>query len=238
MKILIFIITYKASFRVKQIMKEMPYKYLRKYKYKTLIADDCSDDDTKNYIIQIKKKYKNILIKFNKKNLGYGGNIKQCLKFAYKHNYNYAIMVHGDNQYSSSYIKNLIKLALKKNPAAVTGSRMKNKKKALNGGMPIYKFLGNIFLTKCFNFFYQKEFTDCHTGYWLYNLKKINKNWINNLNDGYLFDLEMRLKLANENKIIEEIPINTRYGTERSLFHLNYAFLFLVKSIFNKIKKI
>ena len=65
MKILIFIITYKASFRVKQIMKEMPYKYLRKYKYKTLIADDCSDDDTKNYIIQIKKKYKKLLLFFD-----------------------------------------------------------------------------------------------------------------------------------------------------------------------------
>ena len=76
-------------------------------------------------------------------------------------------MIHGDNQYSSKYIKNLIQLAKKNYSAAVTGSRMKNKLTALNGGMPIYKFFGNIFLTKFFNIIYQTKFTDCHTGYWL-----------------------------------------------------------------------
>jgi hypothetical protein len=43
---------------------------------------------------------------------------------------------------------------------------MHNKKAALKGGMPIYKFIGNIFLTKLFNFLYKTSFTDCHTGYW------------------------------------------------------------------------
>lgn len=238
MKILIFIITYKASFRVKKIMEEIPFKFLKKYKYKILIADDCSNDDTKKYISNIKKHYKNILTKYNNKNLGYGGNIKQCLNFAYRYNYNYAVMIHGDNQYSSSYIKDLIRVVKKNNSTAVTGSRMKNKIIALNGGMPIYKFLGNIFLTKIFNIIYQTKFTDCHTGYWLYNLKEIRKDWLNNLNNGYLFDLEMRLKLVNKKKSILEIPIKTRYGTERSLFHVKYAVLFLLKSLFNKIKKI
>ena len=58
-----------------------------------------------------------------------------------------------------------------------------------------------------------------------------------NLDTDYLFDLEMRLKLINKKKSIDEIPIKTRYGTERSLFHLKYALLFLIKSILNKIKK-
>ena len=69
-------------------------------------------------------------------------------------------------------LKSLIQTVIKRNSAAVTGSRMKNKIKALNGGMPIYKFFGNILLTKFFNIIYQTKFTDCHTGYWLYNLKK------------------------------------------------------------------
>ena len=48
----------------------------------------------------------------------------------------------------------------------------------------------------------------------------------------------MRLKLVNENKSINEIPIKTRYGTERSLFHFKYAVLFLLKSILIKLKNI
>lgn len=236
MKILIFIITYNASFRINKIIDEMPIPFLKNYNFKILISDDHSNDDTQNLSIKIKKKYKNILLNFNKKNLGYGGNIKKCLNFAYKNKFDKAVMIHGDNQYSSKYLRDLINLSNKTVCSAVTGSRMKKKKFALKGGMPIYKFIGNILLTKLFNFIYKTNFTDCHTGYWLYNLKRIRKNWIKNLSDNYLFDLDMRLKLINKKMIIKETAIKTRYGTERSLFHFNYAFLFVIKIFLNKLK--
>jgi hypothetical protein len=236
MKLLIFIITYKASFRINKIMNEMPYNFLKNHNFKILISDDHSDDDTQNFAIKIKKEYSNILLNFNKKNLGYGGNIKKCLNFAYKNKFDKAVMIHGDNQYSSKYLKDIINLSNKNTCSAVTGSRMKKKKSALKGGMPIYKFIGNVFLTKMFNLIYKTNFTDCHTGYWLYNLKKIKKNWIKNLSDNYLFDLDMRLKLINKKMIIKETAIKTRYGTERSLFHFNYAFIFVIKIFLNRIK--
>ena len=237
MKILIFIITYKASYRVKKIINEIPFSYLNKYNYKILISDDCSEDDTIKNIIDIKKKIKNVIINLNSKNLGYGGNIKKCLNYAYKNNYNYAVMVHGDNQYSAKYIKLMINKILITNNAAISGSRMFNKKKALQGGMPFYKFIGNIFLTKLFNLLYNTSFTDCHTGYWLYNLNKIKKNSINKFDDGYLFDIDMRLEIIKKKEIIEEIPIITRYGTERSSMHIAYALNFLKKIIIKKFYK-
>ena len=235
MKILIFVITYKASLRVNKIMKEMPHNYLKKFNFKILISDDCSNDDTQGLISEIKKKNKNVLTNFNLKNLGYGGNIKKCMNYAYKNNYNYAAMVHGDNQYSSKYLEKMINLALETDCAAVSGSRMKKKKSALDGGMPLYKFIGNIFLTKLFNILYKTSFTDCHTGYWLYDLKKIKKKWINNFHNGFLFDLDMRLKLVEKKLPIKEVPIITRYGTERSSIHFKYAFLFVIRSFFNKL---
>jgi hypothetical protein len=125
---------------------------------------------------------------------------------------------------------------MKKN-AAISGSRMYEKKTALNGGMPIYKFIGNIFLTKLFNFLYKTSFTDCHTGYWLYNLKKIKKDWINKFDNGFLFDLDMRLKLIQKKEIIDEIPIITRYGTERSSMHISYALNFFIKILIKKFYK-
>ena len=60
-KILIFIITYKASYRVKKVFKEIPFKKLNKYKIYTLISDDASDDETIKYIKEI---YANRLIAF------------------------------------------------------------------------------------------------------------------------------------------------------------------------------
>ena len=235
MKILIFIITYKASFRVIEIMRDMPFKYLKKFKYKILFSDDCSNDETVNYIKEIENKNRNIIVNFNKKNIGYGANIKKCLDYAYKNKFTHAAMVHGDNQYSAKYLKKMIENITKHNYAAVSGTRMKNKKSALKGGMPLYKFIGNIFLTKCFNFIYRTNFTDCHTGYWLYDLNKINKNILQKCNNGFLFDLDIRLKLTTNNLCIKEIPIITRYGDERSSFHLNYAVMFFLKIFYYKI---
>ena len=60
-KILVFIITYKASFRVLNVVEKIPFSYFRKKNYKILISDDCSNDDTIDYIKRIKKKYKSII---------------------------------------------------------------------------------------------------------------------------------------------------------------------------------
>jgi len=233
MKILLFIVTYKASYRVRKVINEIPFSYFKKFNYKVLISDDSSNDNTIKYMNNIKKKNKRVKLNFNKKNIGYGANIKKCLNYAYQKKYNYAAMIHGDNQYSSKYLKQMFKIIFKANYAAITGSRMKNKNNAIKGGMPFYKFIGNIFLTKIFNFFNNSNFTDCHTGYWVYDLSKIQKNWLKNFDNGFLFDLDMRKKILKSNYKIKEIPIVTRYGNERSSTHLNYAIRFFFKSIFS-----
>lgn len=236
MKILLFIITYKASYRIKKVINEIPFKFFRKFNYKILISDDFSNDNTKKYIQIIKKKHKRVILNFNSKNVGYGANIKKCMSYAYKHKYDYAAMIHGDNQYSPKYLNKMFDKIIKNKCISVTGSRMKIKKNAIKGGMPFYKFLGNIVLTKIFNLFHETSFTDCHTGYWIYDLKKIKKKWLKEFDNGFLFDLDMRTKLVKEKQEIKEIPIYTRYGSERSSIHLKYALGFFIKTILGKIK--
>ena len=236
-KILVFIITYKASFRVLNVVEKIPFSYFRKKNYKILISDDCSNDDTIDYIKRIKKKYKSkISLNFNKINLGYGGNIKKCLEYAYKNNFNYAVMIHGDNQYDPKYLAVMVKELIKnKNVVATVGSRMVKKSNALKGNMPIYKFIGNIFLTKLFNLLYNTKFTDCHTGYWGYNLKKINRRTFKSLDNHFCFDIDLRIKLVNKNLKIKEFAIKTYYGTERSSIHFIYAVRFFIKTVINKL---
>ena len=159
-KILISIITYHASFRILTVLNKIKKINKRKDDFKILISDDCSTDDTIAYINKIKfpKKIKVIL---NKKNLGYGANLKSCLSYALKKKFDYAIMIHGDDQYDAKYIPSMVKKLKEPNVHAVTGSRMQNKLGAIKGGMPIYKFIGNIVLTKIFNILYKTNFTDC-----------------------------------------------------------------------------
>ncbi len=234
-KILIFIITYKASYRLKKIFNLIEFKKLKKYNLKILISDDNSKDDTIEIAKEIYKKNKSLVtLKNNKKRLNYGGNIKSCLNYALKNNFNYAVMVHGDGQYHPKYILPIIKKLEQNNSAAVCGSRMINKKNALKGNMPFYKFVGNIFLTKLFNIIYSTDFTDCHTGYWIYNLQYLNKNKLFSLTNTFNFDNQMRIYLTKNKRDIKEIPIKTIYGSERSSVHLIYALKFFFETILKK----
>ena len=234
-KILIFIITYQASFRLKKVFDAIDFKKLKNYKVKIFISEDNSKDDTLEIAKAIYKKNKSLVIlKKNKKRLNYGGNIKSCLNYAIKNNFDYAIMVHGDGQYHPKYILSIIKKLEQNDSAAVCGSRMINKKNALKGNMPFYKFVGNIFLTKLFNVIYSTNFTDCHTGYWIYNFKYIKKNTLLSLTNTFNFDNQMRINLIKNKLEIKEIPIKTIYGNERSSMHIIYALKFFFETILKR----
>jgi hypothetical protein len=234
-KILIFIITYQASFRLKKVFDAIDFKKLKNYKVKIFISEDNSKDDTLEIAKAIYKKNKSLVIlKKNKKRLNYGGNIKSCLNYAIKNNFDYAVMVHGDGQYHPKYILSIIKKLEQNDSAAVCGSRMINKKNALKGNMPFYKFVGNIFLTKLFNVIYSTNFTDCHTGYWIYNFKYIKKNTLLSLTNTFNFDNQMRINLIKNKLEIKEIPIKTIYGNERSSMHIIYALKFFFETILKR----
>lgn len=228
-KLLIFIVTYNSSFRLKLILKKI--QKIKKINYEILISDDCSTDDTSVYI---PKKNKKVYVNINKRNLGYGGNVKKCLNFAIKKRFDYAVMIHGDNQYDANYIPKLYKTLSKYNIDAVTGSRMKNFKSALNGKMPLYKFIGNYILTKIFNLYFNTHFSDAHTGLWMYKLETFKKVKFNSLDSKFNFDNQLRIQFIKLNKKILEIPIRTYYRNEKSSFHFIYSIKYLIDIFFNK----
>ena len=232
-KVLIFIISYKASFRVRDVFNEIPFKKLKNYNIKTLISDDCSNDDTIKYAKILKKQKKNIYINQNKKNLGYGGHIKKCLNYAIKNKFHYAVMIHGDGQYSPKYIPNLLNILNNNyNICSSTGSRiLKGIRKVYSGGMPFYKLVGNIILTKIFNILMRCDFTDTHTGLWAYNLSFFKDKEFNYLTNSYNFDQDFRVMSLLKKRNIKEIPIQTKYGDERSQLHFKYAIKFFLNTL-------
>ncbi len=227
-KNLVFIVTYKSSKKIQDIFDKI--SKIKNFRfYDIYISDDNSPDDTVNYLKKIKKT--NVKISLNKKNLGYGGNIKKCLSYAIKNKYEKAVMIHGDDQYHVKYVPELLDSLNDKKFSAVTGSRMKIKKNALKGKMPIYKFFGNIFLTFLFNFMFKTDFTDCHTGLWAYRIESVKKLNFNKLDNGYNFDSQMRISLVNKKLKIKEIPIQTFYRDEHSSYHVKYSSNF-IKELF------
>ena len=232
-KILIFIIAYKSSYRLLDVYNSIPFKKLKKYKVNVLISDDKSGDDTIKYARKIYSKNKNIKLNFNKKNHGYGGNIKICLNYALIKKFDYAVMIHGDNQYNPKYIPIMIKMFEKdKLIQAITGSRLlKSMKNVSKGGMPMYKLIGNIMLTKFQNLLLRTNFTDAHTGFWAYRIKNFKDKFYLLTTDGFNFDQQLRFQYIYKKQKISEIPIDTKYADERSQLHIIYAIRFFFETI-------
>ena len=216
-KILIFIPAYNVEKELFLVIKRIPKKIFKNKNIKVLIINDGSIDQTDKEILKIKKKFKFPIISYkSKSNLGYGGVQKYAFNYAIKKNYNIVIMLHGDGQYRPESIPKIINSYNNKNIDAVFGSRMMSYKNALKGGMPIYKFLGNIFLTFMQNFILNSNMSEFHSGFRSYKVSRLKEINFKSKSNSYHFDTEIVIEFLNKKFKILEISQPTFYGNETS----------------------
>jgi len=123
-------------------------------------------------------------------------------------------MLHADIQYAPEKIKDLIKPIEEDKADMVIGSRIAGN--PLKGGMPLWKFLGNRFLTKVENVFLNLNLSEYHSGFRAYNVNVLKEIRFEDLNNEYSFDTDIIVKFREKNFKITEIPIPTHYGKESS----------------------
>jgi glycosyltransferase involved in cell wall biosynthesis len=152
-------------------------------------------------------------------NLGYGGNQKFGYSWAIRNDWEIVVLLHADGQYAPEFIAQIIDPLITNNADAVFGSRMINKKDALRGGMPKYKWIGNQILTFIQNKLTKQNFSEWHSGYRAYKVGALKEINLGSLSNGFRFDTQIILQLLAANKRIVEIPIPTFYGDEVS--HVN-----------------
>jgi glycosyltransferase involved in cell wall biosynthesis len=150
------------------------------------------------------------------KNIGYGGNQKTCYHEALARGADIVVMVHPDHQYNPASIPALITPILEDRADAVFGSRMMHRVDARIGGMPLWKFWGNIILTTLENAVLGLQLTEYHSGFRAYSKKALcTVAYEQNSND-FVFDTEIIIQLKLAQMRILEIPIQTRYFPEAS----------------------
>ena len=240
-KILIFIPAYNVEKKITKVLNKIPKIVFNKFNAKILVIEDNSSDKTLSIIKKvIKKKGDKIKIYLivNKKNKGYGGVQKIAFNYAIKKNFKYVIMLHGDNQYPANKILLLIKPLLTNKYDAVFGSRMINSINALKGGMPLYKYLGNIALTFFQNLVLSSNLSEFHSGYRSYKVSSLKKiKFKINTND-FHFDTEIIIQFLKNNLKIKEIAMSTHYGDEIShLRSIPYGLNIVRSTLVSKFKK-
>ncbi len=180
------------------------------------ILDDASDDNTYYAAVGYKalKKLKKLKVYRNPKNLGLGGNQKHAFNYAIKKGFDVLALLHGDNQYDPRYLSSLLKPLIEDKADFVFGSRMISH--PLKGGMPLYKFLGNRFLTFVENILLDMNLSEYHSGYRLFNVHSLKKVPFNRNSDDFHFDTEIIIQFKEAGVRIAELPIPTFYGDEIS----------------------
>ena len=218
-KILIFIPAYNVEKQIVHVLKRIPKELLNEHFIRILIIEDFSKDNTKHTIEEyLKTSVDNNLIQLikNEKNHGYGGVQKIAFKYALNNNFDYVIMLHGDQQYEPELLPEFITNLLNSGADAVFGSRFINPKEALKGGMPIHRYIGNRVVTFIQNLIAGTKMTEFHNGYRSYKINVIKKiNFEKNTND-FHFDTEIIIQMSKLNYVIKEIPIATIYADEVS----------------------
>jgi len=205
-KVIVVLPAYNAAKTLKITLDAIPKNIVDDI----ILIDDASSDNT----VEIAKQL-GLKVFVHTKNLGYGGNQKACYKEALKLGADIVVMVHPDFQYDPVFIPEMIVPIANGECDAVFGSRMKIRKNALKGGMPYWKFVSNIFLTKLENFILGNNLTEYHSGFRAYSKKVMQLPLDLNSND-FVFDTEIIVQIKIAGMKIEEIPISTKYFPEAS----------------------
>lgn len=225
-KIIVVMPAYNAEKTLRKTFESIPKGIVDEI----ILTDDYSDDKT----IMLAKSL-GIKTYVHKDNLGYGANQKTCYDEALKTSADIIVMLHPDYQYDPRVIPYAAGFIITDICDIIIGSRIRTRKEALDGGMPLYKYISNRFLTVFENFVLGQNLGDFHSGFRVYKrevLEKINYS-INS--DDFIFDAEFLTVAAFLGYRIGDIPIPAKYFAEASSINfrrsLKYGLLNIVVMI-------
>ncbi len=188
-----------------------------------ILVDDCSSDGT----VEIAKSL-GLTIFQHTQNGGYGANQKTCYRRALERGGDYIVMVHPDYQYDSRLIGPVVEILRLGICDIVLGSRIRTRQEALEGGMPLYKYLANRVLTTMENVVLGQNLGDFHSGFRAYRREVLETIPFDKNSDDFVFDSQFLAQAVHFGFRIGDVPVPVRYFQEASSINfwrsLKYGF--------------
>src|SRR5262245_11768798 len=176
-----------------------------------ILVDDCSRDAT----VAMARALGLHIIR-HERNLGYGGNQKTCYRAALEAGSDIVVMIHPDYQYDSRLIPYMTGLIRDDVCDVMIGNRIRTRREAMDGGMPLYKYLSNRGLTMIANLAMGQNLGEWHSGLRAYHRRVLETiPWERNSND-FVFDCQFLVQAAAQGFRIGDIPTSARYFPEAS----------------------
>jgi len=207
-KIVVVMPAYNAAQTLKKTYEEVMAQEIVDL---VIVVDDGSRDET----VAIAKHLPNTVVHVHERNLGYGGNQKTCYRLALESDADIIIMVHPDYQYTPKLIPAMASMIGNGLYHCVLGSRILGGY-ALKGGMPIWKYISNRFLTLVENIILGAKLSEYHTGYRAFSREMIEKLPLDVNSNDFIFDNQMLAQIIWNGYTVAEVSCPTKYFPEAS----------------------
>lgn len=210
-KVVVVLPAYNAALTLEKTYREIPFDLVDE----VILCDDASKDNT----VQLAKDLGIQHVIAHEQNKGYGGNQKSLYNKALAIGADIVIMLHPDYQYTPKLIPSMVNIIGDDLYPVVLGSRILGKG-ALKGGMPLYKYIANRFLTLTQNILVSYKLSEYHTGYRSFSREVLETINFNANDDDFVFDNEMLSQIIYAGFDIGEVTCPTKYFEEASSINL------------------
>jgi glycosyltransferase involved in cell wall biosynthesis len=216
-KVIVVLPAYNAALTLEKTYNEIIFDLVDE----VILVDDASKDNT----MEVAKKIGIQHIIHHEQNKGYGGNQKSCYRKALELQGEIIIMLHPDYQYTPKLLTAMISIIGNEIYPVVFGSRILGKG-ALKGGMPLYKYIANRFLTLAQNVLMNQKLSEYHTGYRAFSNEVLKSLDFTHNSDDFIFDNEMIAQIFYKNFEIAEITCPTKYFDDASSINFSRSVMY------------
>jgi glycosyltransferase involved in cell wall biosynthesis len=196
-----------------------------------ILVNDHSEDNTAEIARSL-----GIRVIVHGKNKGYGANQKTCYDEALKSGGDIIVMIHPDYQYDSRLIPFATGFISTDICDIIIGSRIRTRRETLEGGMPIFKYICNRFLTAMENIILGQNLGDLHSGFRIYKREILEKIEYHHNSNDFIFDTEFLAQAVFNGYRIGDIPVPTRYSPESSSINFRRSLKYGIQTIFVMVK--
>ena len=215
LKVVVVLPAYNAEKTLEDTWREIPPEV-----DDIVLVDDCSRDKTAVLAQKL-----GITTIVHETNTGYGGNQKTCYRIALDMGADIVVMVHPDYQYTPRLVTAMAAMIAYGEFDAVLASRILGTG-ALKGGMPLYKYIANRFLTLVENILLGQKFSEYHTGYRAFSRQVLEKLPLNANSDDFVFDNQMIAQMVWFDFRVGELSCPTKYFKEASSINFRRSVIY------------
>lgn len=205
-KIVVVLPAYNAAKTLETTFREIPFDVVDD----VVLVDDASRDDTPEVARTL-----GITTIVHERNLGYGGNQKTCYRVALGLGADIVVMLHPDYQYTPHLLPAMAAMIAYGEFDCVLASRILGTG-ALKGGMPLYKYMANRFLTFAENILLGQKLSEYHSGYRAFSRTVLETLPLERNSDDFVFDNQMLAQIVWCGYRIGELSCPTKYFPEAS----------------------